>query len=171
MKATLELDGKKVELPVKVGSEGEVGVDVAKLRDATGAITLDPSLGNTGACESSITFIDGDKGILRYRGYDIADLAEHATFPEIAHLLIYGHLPTAAEREGFRTRLTRHSLVHEDMKKFFEGFPPSAHPMSVLSAMIASLSAYYPERDNSEEEMDLNIVRLLAKAKTIAAFA
>jgi citrate synthase len=168
--ATLELEGKKYELPVKVGSEGEVGIDIGKLRDQSGAITLDPSLGNSGACESSITFIDGDKGILRYRGYSIEDLAEHATFPEVAFLLIYGHLPSRDERESFRTRLTRHSLVHEDMKKFFEGYPPSAHPMSVLSSMIASLSAYYPEQD-TPEAIEMNVIRLLAKAKTLAAFS
>ncbi len=169
-KAKLQIDGKDLELPVTVGSEGEVGVDISRLRPETGAITLDPSLANTGACESAITYIDGEKGILRYRGYDISDLAMHASFPEVCHLLIYGRLPTRPEREGFRTRLTRHSLVHEDMKKFFEGFPPSAHPMVILSAMIASLSAFYPEED-TEEEIDLNIIRLLAKAKTLAAFS
>jgi len=169
-KAHLELDGKGLDLPVAVGSEGEVGIDISKLRAQTGAITLDPSLANTGACESAITFIDGERGILRYRGYDIADLAEHASFPEVCFLLIQGRLPTRAEREDWRSRLTRHSLVHEDMKKFFEGFPPSAHPMAILSAMVASLSAYYPEQE-TPEEIDLNIVRLLAKAKTIAAFS
>jgi citrate synthase len=168
--AKLVLEGKELELPVTVGSEGEVGIDISKLRPQTGAITLDPSFANTGACESAITFIDGEQGILRYRGYDIADLATHASFPEVCYLLIHGRLPTRAEREEFRTRLTRHSLVHEDMKKFFEGFPPSAHPMVILSAMIASLSAYYPE-DETPEEIDLNIVRLLAKAKTLAAFS
>ena len=168
--ATLELEGKKYELPTKVGSEGEVGIDIAKLRDQSGAITLDPSYGNTGGCESAITFIDGDRGILRYRGYDIEDLAQHATFPEVCYLLIHGNLPNTAERDEFRTRLTRHSLVHEDMKKFFEGFPPSAHPMAILSAMIASLSAYYPHQD-TPEAVDLNIIRLLAKAKTLAAFS
>jgi citrate synthase len=169
-KAKLVLDGKETELPVLVGSEGEVGIDISALRPKTGAITLDPSFANTGACESAITFIDGEQGILRYRGYDIADLAENASFPEVCHLLIYGELPTRPQRESFRTRLTRHSLVHEDMKKFFEGFPPSAHPMVILSAMIASLSAYYPEQE-TPEEIDLNIIRLLAKAKTLAAFA
>jgi citrate synthase len=168
--ATLELDGKKYELPVTVGTEKEVGIDISKLREQSGAITVDPAFGNTGACESSITFIDGDRGILRYRGYDIADLAAHASFPEVCFLLIHGKLPTAKEREAFRTRLTKHSLVHEDMKKFFEGFPPSAHPMSVLSAMIASLSAYYPQQD-TPQIIDLNIIRLLAKAKTLAAYA
>jgi citrate synthase len=168
--AKLILDAKETELPVSVGSEGEVGIDISKLRAQTGAITLDPSFANTGACESAITYIDGEQGILRYRGYDIADLAESASFPEVCHLLIYGRLPTRPEREGFRTRLTRHSLVHEDMKLFFEGLPHSAHPMVILSAMVASLSAYYPE-DETPEEIDLNIIRLLAKAKTLAAFA
>jgi citrate synthase len=168
--AKLLLQGKETELPIRVGSEGEVGVDISKLRAQTGAITLDPSFANTGACESAITYIDGEQGILRYRGYDIADLAEKASFPEVCHLLIYGRLPTRPEREQFRTRLTRHSLVHEDMKKFFEGFPASSHPMVILSAMTASLSAFYPE-DDSPEEIDLNIIRLLAKAKTLAAFA
>ena len=168
--AKLVLDGKEYELPLKTGSEGEIGIEIGKLRDASGAITLDPSFASTGACESAITFIDGEKGILRYRGYDIADLANNAKFPEVCYLLIYGHLPTKKERDEFRTRLTRHTLVHEDMKKFFEGFPPQAHPMAILSAMIASLSAYYPEED-TPEAIDQNIVRLLAKAKTLAAFS
>jgi citrate synthase len=168
--AKLSLEGKETALPVTVGSEGEVGIDISKLRAQTGAITLDPSFANTGACESAITYIDGERGILRYRGYDIADLAEYASFPEVCHLLIYGRLPTRPEREGFRSRLTRHSMVHEDMKMFFEGFPASAHPMVILCAMTASLSAFYPE-DDTPEEIDLNIIRLLAKAKTLAAFA
>jgi citrate synthase len=169
-RAHLKLGEQQVDLPVTVGAENEVGIDITRLRAETGAITLDPSLGNTGACTSAVTYIDGDAGILRYRGYRIEDLAEHATFPEVCHLLVYGELPNAAEREEFRGRLTRHTLVHEDMKKFFEGFPPSAHPMAILSAMIASLSAYYPD-DGSAEEIDLNVIRLLAKAKTLAAFS
>jgi citrate synthase len=168
--AKLVLDGVETELPVTVGSEGEVGIDISKLRAQTGAITLDQSFANTGACESAITYIDGEQGILRYRGYDIEALAENASFPEVCRLLIYGNLPTRPEREEFRRRLTRHTLVHEDMKKFFEGFSPSAHPMVILSAMIASLSAFYPENDTTEET-DLNIIRLLAKAKTLAAFS
>jgi citrate synthase len=168
--ATLVLNDEKIDLPVTVGSEGEVGIDISRLRPQTGAITLDPSFANTGACESAIAYIDGEQGILRYRGYDIADLAEHASFPEVCHLLIYGELPTRPEREGFRARLTYHSLVHEDMKMFFEGFPKSAHPMGILSSMIASLSAFYPE-DETPEEIDLNIERLLAKAKTLAAYS
>jgi citrate synthase len=166
--AKLILEGKEYELPLVVGSENEVGIDIAPLRAKTGAITLDPGYGNTGACKSAITFIDGDRGILRYRGYPIEQLAEHASFVEVCYLLIYGHLPTEAELAAFDDKLTRHSLIHEDMKKFFEGFPPSAHPMAILSAMIASLSAYYPEGSSDTE---LNIIRLLSKAKTIAAFA
>lgn len=165
--AKLILDGKEYEFPVSVGSEGEVAVDVSAMRAKTGAITLDPGYGNTGACESAITFIDGEKGILRYRGYPIEDLAGNTRFTEVAFLLIYGHLPNKQELDRFRDQLTRHSLIHEDMKKFFEGFSSTAHPMAILSAMVASLSTYYPET----EDEDLNLIRLLAKAKTIAAFS
>ncbi len=168
--AKLIVRERELDLPLTEGTEGEVGIDISKLRSQSGLITLDPSFANTGACNSAITFIDGERGILRHRGYDIADLAEHASFPEVCRLLIYGELPTAEERADFRTRLTRHTLVHEDMKAFFEGFPQSAHPMVILSSMVASLSAFYPE-DDTPEEIDQNIVRLLAKAKTLAAFA
>jgi len=168
--ATLKYNGKDYELPVVVGSEDEHGIDIRKLRGMTGAITLDSGYGNTGSCESAITFIDGEKGILRYRGYSIEELTEKSSFLEVAYLLINGELPSKDELEHFRYRLTYHSLLHEDMKKFFEGFPPSAHPMSVLSTIIASLSAYYPETDEPADR-DLNIIRLLAKIKTIAAFA
>ncbi|MCB9378456.1 MAG: citrate synthase [Holophagales bacterium] len=164
--AKLHLDGKEYEFPTIVGSEGEVGIDIAKLRGATGTITLDEGYGNTGSCRSAITFIDGEKGILRYRGYPIDQLGQ-ARFTEIAFLLIYGHLPNEKEFKAWRDKLTRHSLLHEDMKKFFEGFPATAHPMAMLSAMVASLSTYYPD----DLDLDLNIVRLLAKAKTIAAFS
>jgi citrate synthase len=168
--AKLLVDGKELELPVVEGSEGEIGIDISKLRSATGAITLDPGLGNTGSCESAITFIDGEKGILRYRGYPIEEIAETASFVEVCFLLVYGHPPDSGELEAFSRDLTYHSLLHEDMKKFFEGFPASSHPMSILSAMVASLSSYYPSRSDGEDR-DLNIVRLLAKAKTIAAFS
>jgi hypothetical protein len=164
--AKLILDGTEHELPLVVGSESEVGIDIAQLRAQTGAITLDEGYGNTGACKSAITFIDGEQGILRYRGIPIEELAE-ARFTEVAYLLVYGVLPNAAELAVWREQLTRHSLLHEDMKKFFEGFPASAHPMAILSAMVASLSTYYPD----DQDLDLNIVRLLAKAKTIAAFS
>ncbi len=127
------------------GTEGERGIDISTLRSQSGAITLDAGYGNTGACESAITFIDGEKGILRYRGYSIEQLAEHAQFSEVAYLLIHGDLPNREQFADFRDRLTYHSLIHEDMKKFYEGFPAGAHPMAILSSMIASLSTYYPD--------------------------
>jgi len=166
--AKLILDGKEYEFPVTVGSENEVGIDISALRSKTGAITFDPGYGNTGACASSITYIDGEVGILRYRGYPIEQLAEKGSFVEVCYLLIYGHLPNAQELEDFRHQLTYHTLLHEDMKKFFEGYPPTAHPMAIMGAMVISLSAYYPDRPDLA---DLNIIRLLAKAKTIAAFS
>ena len=168
--AKLILDGNEYELPVVIGSEGEVGIDITKLRAATGAITLDPGYGNTGSCQSAITFINGEEGILQYRGYPIEELAARGRFVEVSYLLIYGDMPSPQALDDFRHQLTYHSLIHEDMKKFFEGFPPKAHPMSVLLSMISSLSSYYPESGNGEGE-DLNIIRLLAKAKTIAAFS
>ncbi|MDX1996686.1 MAG: citrate synthase [Thermoanaerobaculia bacterium] len=167
--ARLILDGKEFELPVVVGSEGEQGIDISSLRKNSGAITLDPAYGNTGSCSSEITFIDGEKGILRYRGYPIDQVAEQATFPEVCYLLIYGHLPTQAELARFNHDLTIHTLIHEDMKKFFEGYPPTAHPMAMLSSMVMSLSAYYPEV--ASHSVDLEIIRLLAKTPTIAAFS
>ncbi len=165
--ARISIGDKNLDLPVVVGSEGEVGVDISQLRAKTGAITLDPGYGNTGACQSSITFIDGETGILRYRGYPIEELAGAARFTEVSYLLIYGKLPNEQEMKQFEDRLTYHTLLHEDMKKFFEGFPTNAHPMAMLSSMVASLSAYYPD----DGDMDLNIARLLAKAATIAAFS
>ncbi|HEX2960980.1 MAG: citrate synthase [Bacteroidota bacterium] len=166
--ATLVLNGKEYQLPVTVGTEGEVGIDIAALRSKTGAITLDSGYGNTGSCESSITFIDGEKGILQYRGYPIEDLAAKSNFLEVSYLLIFGHLPTKEELDKFNYDLTHHSLLREDMKKFYEGYPPTAHPMGVLCSMVVSLSAYYPD---TPEERYRNIIRLLAKLKTIAAFS
>lgn len=168
--AKLILDGKEYELPTIVGSEGEVGVDISRFRQQSGKITIDTGYGNTGSCESGITFINGEQGILRYRGYPIEQVAEQATFPEVCYLLINGELPNRSELDQFAEDLTRHSMLHEDMKKFFEGFPPTAHPMAILSAMVASLSTYYPN-SNREERIDLNITRLLAKIITIAAFS
>jgi citrate synthase len=168
--ATLLLRGKEIELPLVEGTEHELGLDISSLRARTGAITVDHGYANTGSCNSSITFIDGEKGILRYRGYPIEQIAASASFVEVCYLLIYGHLPSRGELEHFSQQLTRHSLIHEDMKKFFEGFPPSAHPMAIMSAMVASLSAYYPELPE-DADRELNIVRLIAKAKTIAAFS
>ncbi len=168
--AKLNLDGSEYELPVTVGSEGEVGLDISRLRKQSGAITFDPGYGNTGSCSSSITFIDGEKGILRYRGYPIEQLAESCRFTEVIYLLVNGELPTQAQYQEFRESLTRHSLIHEDMKKFFEGYAITAHPMAILSSMVSVLSSYYPEA-RDEEARELNIIRLLAKAKTIAAFS
>lgn len=168
--AKLSVQDQHIELPVSSGTENEVAIDIKALRPSTGVITMDPGFANTGSCESAITFIDGEKGILRYRGYSIEDLAEKSTFTEVAYLLIYGELPTATQLENFRQSLRRHSLLHEDMKKFFEGYPPSAPPMSVLSTIVASLAAYYPG-SGTDDDLNLNIIRLVAKLNTIAAFA
>lgn len=166
--AKLILDGREYEFPLVVGSEGEVAIDITTLRATTGVITLDPGYGNTGSCQSAITFINGEEGILRYRGYPIEQLAESSSFVEVCYLLVCGHLPSAQESAEFNHGLTYHSLIHEDMKKFFEGYPPTAHPMAILSAMTVALATYYLELD---ENIDLNIIRLLAKMKTIAAFS
>ncbi len=168
--AKLSLNGNEYELPTVVGSEGEVGVDISKLRPKSGAITLDSGYGNTGSCQSAITFINGEKGILRYRGYPIEQIADKGTFSEVCYLLIYGSLPTRQQLDDFNERLTYHSMIHEDMKKFFEGYPPGAHPMAILSSMVTSLATYYPNA-HQEDRVDLNIVRLLSKAATIAAFS
>ncbi len=168
--AKLELNGETYELPITVGSEGEIGIDIRALRGQTGAITLDSGYGNTGSCTSSITFINGEKGILRYRGYSIEDLAATSSFPEVSYLLIYGRLPTQVELDEFNHKLTYHSLIHEDIKHFFEGYPQKAPPMSVLSTIVASLTAYYPVPDDLAGQ-EKNIIRLMSKLKTIAAFA
>ena len=164
--AKLTFEDQEVQLPLLEGTMGERGIDISKMRGSTGLVTLDSGYGNTGSCTSSITFIDGENGVLLYRGYPIEQLAEKADFVEVCYLLIYGHLPKPNELATFRNQLTHHSLIHEDMKKFFEGYPPTAHPMAILSAMVASLAAYYPEEDG-----DTNIIRLLAKLNTIAAFS
>ncbi|MEM1271032.1 MAG: citrate synthase [Bacteroidota bacterium] len=166
--AKLTFEGKEYELPVVVGTENEIALDIRKLRAESKVITLDPGFGNTGSCESAITYIDGEQGVLHHRGYLIEDLVEHSSFQEVSYLLIHGELPTEEQLSNFQHQLTYHTLLHEDMKKFFEGYPPSAHPMSVLSAMVNSLSAYYPE---ATEDIDHNIIRLMAKLKTIAAFS
>ena len=164
---------QKLECPVIEGSEGEKAIDIAQLRAKLGVVTLDPAFMNTASTRSAVTFLDGEKGILRYRGFPIEQLAEQSSFVEVSYLLIYGHLPNAKELERFSTLLTRHSLIHEDMKHFFDGFPSTAHPMAVLSSMVVSLSTYYPSAldvDN-KEEIDITIARLMAKVRTIAAFA
>ncbi|MGH7281523.1 MAG: citrate/2-methylcitrate synthase, partial [Polyangiaceae bacterium] len=173
-KAELKLsESTKLELPIIVGTENEQAIDIASLRAKTGLVTIDPAFMNTASTKSAITFLDGEKGILRYRGIPIEQLAEKSTFVETSYLLIYGHLPNKAELERFSTLLTRHSLIHEDMKRFFDGFPTSAHPMAVLSAMVISLSSYYPDAIdvNNTDVTDITIARLLAKVRTIAAFA
>ncbi len=168
--AKLTSGNHQLELPVSVGSEGEVAIGIKKLRAETGMITLDPGYGNTGSCESAITFINGEEGILRYRGYPIENLAEHSSFLSVTYLLVYGKIPSTEELALFEYRLSQHSMVHEDMKKFFEGYPPNAPPMSVLSTIVSSLSSYYPVPEDAAG-LELNIIRLLAKLKTIAAFS
>jgi citrate synthase len=171
--AQIVMGDQKLDVPVVVGTEDERAIDVAALRAKTGYVTLDPAFMNTASTKSAITFIDGDKGILRYRGIPIEQLAEKSTFVETAYLLIYGNLPNQTQLDQFSTLLTRHSLIHEDMKHFFDGFPTTAHPMAILSAMVLSLSSYYPDAldvDN-KEIVDITIARLLAKLRTIAAFA
>jgi citrate synthase len=169
--ATLTLpDGRSTSLPIVVGTEDEHAVDIRSLRQETGYVTLDTGYMNTGATTSAITYLDGEQGILRYRGYPIEQLAEHSNFAEVSYLLIYGRLPNEVELTEFRRQLTRHSLIHEDMLNFFGGYPPTAHPMAVLSAMVTSLSAYYPD-SLDPNLLDLHITRLLSKVRTIAAFS
>ncbi len=172
--AKIELEGKTYEFPVITGTENEKAIDISKLRDTTGYVTLDTGYKNTGATKSAITFLDGEKGILHYRGYPIEQLAEKATFIEVAYLLIYGALPTQAQLDSFSNSITKHTLVHEDMKQFFEAYPAKAHPMGVLASMVCSLSTFYPESldpNRSAEAKDLTIHRLLAKLPTLAAWS
>jgi citrate synthase len=172
-RAELKIEGKTLELPIVVGTEDEKAVDIRQLRTQTGYVTLDPAYVNTGATTSAITYLDGERGILRYRGIPIEELAEKATFVEVAYFLIYGKLPTEPELESFSTLLTRHSMLHEDMKRFFDGYPSTAHPMAILSAMVCSMSSFYPEALNvkNREQFDVTIARLLAKMRTIAAYS
>jgi citrate synthase len=163
--------GKDITLPVIVGTEDEHSVDIRNLRQDSGYITLDSGYMNTGSTTSAITYLDGEQGILRYRGYSIEELAEHSDFVETSYLLIHGKLPTGAERQAFSNALTRHSLIHEDMHQFFAGYPPTSHPMAVLSAMVTSLSAYYPDSLDRNSAIDLHVTRILSKVRTIAAFA
>ena len=149
--AELNCDGKKALLPVIKGTAGERAIDISKLRDQTGLITLDSGYGNTGSCQSAITFIDGEKGILRYRGIPIEELAEQSSFVETAFLIIYGKLPTHAELARFSDLIAKHELIHENMKFHFEGFPRNAHPMAILSSMINAAGCYYPEPLGSQE--------------------
>lgn len=171
--ATIKYGDQTVELPVITGTENESAIDIAKLRDLTGLITLDSGFKNTGATKSAITFLDGEQGVLKYRGYAIEELAEKASFLEVAYLLIYGNLPTKAQLDDFQFQISRHTLVHEDMKKFFDGFPSKSHPMGQLSSLVCSLSSFYPESLNphqTAEEQNLTIIKLLAKMATIVSW-
>jgi len=171
--AKLDLEGKVIELPIVEGTEQERGVDIANLRAATGYITVDDGYGNTGSCQSAVTFIDGDKGILRYRGIPIEELAEKSTFVETAYLLIYGHLPTKAEFQRFSQLLTQNENLHEDMKYHFEGFPSTAHPMAILSSMINASGCFYPGmvEQTRRDEFEVQAARLISQVRTIAAFS
>jgi len=172
--AKLELDGKIYEFPVIEGSENEKAIDISKLRASTGYITIDPGFKNTGSTKSGITFLNGEEGILRYRGYPIEQLAEKAEFLEVAYLLIYGELPTATEYTDFKENITKHTLVHEDMRLFFEAYPAKAHPMGILAASLSTLSTFYPESQDpnrAKKAVDLTIHRLIAKVPTLAAWA
>ncbi|PRD54439.1 citrate synthase [Sphingobacterium gobiense] len=172
-KATINLGGKSYELPIIIGTENEKAIDISKLRDQSGYITLDPGFKNTGATKSAITFLDGEQGILHYRGYPIEQLAEKSTFLEVAYLLIYGVLPTKDVLEKFRSDIRKQMMIHEDMKNFFVGFPSKSHPMGQLSCLVGALSAFYPESLNpnaTEEEDNKTIINLIAKMPTIVSW-
>ena len=163
--AELTLEGKTYQLPIVVGTENEKAIDINDLRAQTGYITLDSGYKNTGATQSAITFLDGEKGILSYRGYPIEQLAEKSDFVEVAYLLIYGELPTQQQYAEFSGQICKHTLVHEDMRKIFDGFPSTSHPMGVLSALVSSLTAFYPESlriNQTQDDINLTIVRLMA---------
>ena len=166
-------DGGDLDLPVKPATEGSAGIEVTKLLSATGMVALDPGFVNTASCSSEITYIDGDAGILRYRGYPIEQLAEKSSFLEVSYLLIYGELPTQAQLSEFTQLITRHTLLDEDLKRFFDGFPRDAHPMPVLSSAVSALSTFYQDNLNpfDEPNVHLSSIRLLAKVPTLAAYA
>jgi len=173
-KAELHYDGKIYDLPVVTGTEKENAIDISKLRAQSGLITLDRGFKNTGSTESGITFLNGEEGILRYRGYSIEELADKATFLEVAFLLIYGDLPSNSELNNFVDEITHHSLVHEDVKSILDGFPSRAHPMGVLSSLVSSLTAFYPKSldpNRSKEEVNGTIIRAIAKLPTLAAWS
>ncbi|MFI5362577.1 MAG: citrate synthase [Elusimicrobiota bacterium] len=172
--AVLRIDGKEIELPIIVGTEGEKAIDISELRAKTGAVTFDNGYMNTGACLSSITFLDGERGVLRYRGIPIEQLAEQSTFVETCYLLIYGALPNKKQLETFSGNITRHTMLHEDMKHFYEGFPRDAHPMATLASAVSTLSTFYqnePGAPSGARDLDLSIYRLLGKLPTIAAYS
>ena len=171
-KARIEVQGRTVEVPLIIGSENEVALDITNLRKETGAITLDPGFVNTGSCESGITFLDGENGILRYRGYPIEQLAEKASFLEVSYLLIYGELPTSEQLTDFEDSITHHTMLHEDLKHIYNAFPRDAHPMAVLSCMVSALSTFYPDVGfGDQDKLNLAFARLIGKLPTIAAWA
>src|ERR1700712_1036119 len=175
MSATAQviIDDKTYDFPVIEGTEGEKAIDISKLRDLTGYVTLDVGYKNTGATTSDITFLDGELGILKYRGYPIEQLAEKSSFIEVAYLLIHGELPNEEQLRFFQYEISRHTLVHEDLKKFFDGFPSKAHPMGQLSSLVCALSAFYPESLKSiqtDEELNLSIIKMLGKMATIVSW-
>jgi citrate synthase len=171
--ARLEMNGRTTEFPVVVGTEGEQGIDIAKLRSATGAITLDEGFVNTGSTTSAITFLDGEKGVLRYRGYPIEVLAEKCDFVEVAYLLIFGELPSTTELDAFRMSLSHHTMIHEDMRSFYNGFPRDAHPMAILGSVVGALSTFYQDSLDVRDprQVEISVHRLLAKLPTIAAYS
>lgn len=172
--ALVNINGDSYELPVVEGSEHELAIDIGKFRGQSGVITLDRGFKNTGSTTSGITFLNGEEGILRYRGYSIEELAEKSNFLEVAYLLIYGELPSKTEFDGFNNRIKHHTLVHEDIKTILTGFPSTAHPMGVLSSLVTSLTAFYPESldpNRSKEQVDLSIARIIAKLPTFAAWS
>ncbi len=170
--ATLTVENRNIPLDVIIDENGNRSIDIRKLRKESGIITYDPGLANTASCMSSICTVDGERGVLKYRGYGIEDLAQNCDFVEVAHLLVKGELPSKEQRRNYMDLLNRHSLLHNDMRSFFRNFPNGAHPMGILAAMVASLSAFYPEIDDAdpEENIDLTMTRLLSKMRTIAAF-
>ena len=168
---TLNYNGQQIKLPVVTGTEGEKAIDISRLRTDTGFITLDPGFANTGSCLSAITHMDGEKGILRYRGIPVEQLAEQATFKETAYLLINGKLPNRDQLTRFSVMLNDKSLVHEDLKTFYQNFPRASHPMGILSAMVNALRSFYPELHNLEEEINITVTRLLSKVRTLAAMS
>ncbi|MFY0686323.1 MAG: citrate synthase [Cyclobacteriaceae bacterium] len=173
-KAEIRVNGETFELPVIEGSENESAIDISKLRSQSGVITIDPGFKNTGSTKSAITFLDGEKGILRYRGYPIEQLADKSTFLEVAYLLIFGNLPSESDFSRFKSDITHHTLLHEDFKKILDGFPASSHPMGVLSSLVTAMTAFYPESldpNRSKDGVYLSIIRILAKMPTFAAWS
>ena len=171
--AELRIGDQTISLPILVGSEGERAIDVRKLRDQTGYITFDPGYANTGACRSAITYIDGDNGILRYRGYSIEDLAEKSSFLEVSYLLIYGELPTEAQLRSFSESIRRHTMLHEDFKRFYGAMPKDAHPMAASAAAVGALATFYPDALDPRDprQVEISVHRLIAKLPTMAAYA